>query len=108
MSDIEQIAETIATEFTAAVKASNRAKQAKIDGLMSEFSEADARRMEGLGEVRRMQEEAAKIVAESLRLGEKIEAKYREDMRSVEAALNELRGPTVISSRKKPAIAAVG
>jgi hypothetical protein len=106
--DIENIAETIATEFTAAVKASNKAKQAKVDEVLTGLADANAARDEGLHEVRRMQEEAAKIVAESLRLGEKIEAKYREDMRSVEAALNELRGPTVVTSRKKPAIAAVG
>ena len=46
-----------------------------------------------------MQEDAARMVADSLRISEAAEAMYREEMRDALAALNEMRGPQSISGR---------
>ena len=103
MSDhIEQLADTLTVEFTAAVKAANRARAAQVDGIIGAKQAADEARRKGLAEVRRMQEEAARIAAESLRLAERIEAKHREAEDSILAMIGELRGTPAIAGRSSP------
>ena len=101
MSNIEHIAETLAVDFTAAVKAANKAKQAKIDSISAALDESEAERTLGLAEVRRLQEDAAKIAAESLRMAERVESTYRESIRMIHAELAELRGPSAVTGRGK-------
>lgn len=69
--DIEHVAELLTVDFTATVKAIKKARAAKVDGITSAMEEAEAERTEGLAEVRRLQEEAARMAAESLRMAEK-------------------------------------
>lgn len=97
--DIEHVAELLTVDFTATVKAIKKARAAKVDGITSAMEEAEAERTEGLAEVRRMQEEAARMVAESLRMAEKVEAKYASDARAIMRQIAEMRGPSVTASR---------
>jgi cell division septum initiation protein DivIVA len=99
MSTIESIADTLVTDFSAAVRAASKAKAQLVDNIMASLDDAEQERLEALAEVRRMQEEAARIAAESIRLAERAEAKYRDKKRDVMAELNELRGPPPLSSR---------
>ena len=108
MSSMDKIAETLAADFTAAVKASTKATRAAIDGITARIEDADAARSEGLAEVRRMQEDAARIAADSLRLAEKIEGAYRDEMRAVLTGLNALRGPALVASHDRPRAIAGG
>jgi len=104
MSDIEQIARSMMTDFMGAVAATEKARRQQIANIMDLKSDALEKRRIGESEVRRMQEEAMRIVAESLRLGEKIVSQFDDDMRHVEAALNDLRGPAVIAGRTQAAL----
>ena len=103
MSDqIEQLADTLTVEFTAAVKAANRARAAQVDAIIGAKHAADEARRKGLAEVRRMQEEAARMAADSLRLAERVEAKHREAEDAILAMIAELRGTPAIAGRTAP------
>lgn len=90
--DIERIADTLSVDFTAAVKAANRARTEKVNAILGAMESAEEDRRTGLAEVRRLQEEAAKIAAESLRMAEKVESAYREALAEITQDLNGLRG----------------
>ena len=103
MNDIQAIAETMTNEFTKAVQAAARAQEATVDDIRRQLSEADADRIEGLNKVRKMREEAARIVADSLKVEEQTEAVFRERSRHISDQLNELRmmkakGPVMIGA----------
>ena len=106
MSDMEQIASSMMTDFVGAVKATEKAKRQQIDNIAGMIADAEEARSIGLAEVRRMQEAAAKMVAESLRAAEQDEDAYRDAMRAARAALNEMRGPAMVTGRVATAIAA--
>lgn len=97
--DIEHVAELLTVDFTATVKAIKKARAAKVDGITSAMEEAEAERTEGLAEVRRLQEEAARMAAESLRMAEKVEAYFASDIRAIKRQIDELRGPSVAAGR---------
>ena len=96
MADIDQIANMIATDFTAAVKAANKSRQMQAQNILAKIEDADAERRKGLADVRRMQEAAAKTVADSIRLAEKTEDRFHEAMREAQAELAALGGPSKI------------
>jgi len=96
---IEQLADTLTVEFTAAVKAANRARSAQVDAITGAKQAADEARRKGLAEVRRMQEEAARLVAESLRVAERVEARHREAEDDILAMIGELRGTPAIAGQ---------
>lgn len=104
MSDMEAIAQTLANDFTATVKAAKRAQVAAIDGILSSIEDAQQARTGSYAEARRLQEDAARMAAESIRISEKADDKFWQDMQEAKAALNELRGPAVTSRPKVRAI----
>lgn len=73
MSDELAIAETLAVDFTAAMKAAQKARNAAVDGIEEAVRDANSARMSGLAEVRRMRDDAAQIE-------EKTESDYRAAM----------------------------
>lgn len=99
--DIEQLAETMQNEFLSAAKAIKKAHIAAVDNVASAIAQAEEARNAGLAEVRKMQEEAARMAAESLRRGEEVEATYREAMRAAVSDLNDMRGPQAIGGRAR-------
>ena len=105
MSTIESIADTMVTEFSKAVRAAGKAKAQQVEDIITSIDEAEHERMETLAEVRRLQKEAARIAAESIRLAERAEAKYRDAKNAVMAELNDLRGPPLSSRATMRAIA---
>lgn len=90
--DIVQIAETISTEFQAAVKAAENAKAVAVDDIGRRMDEIEETRQAGLAKVRKMREEAARILSDSLAVEEQTEAAYRAAQRQVRDSLAELRG----------------
>lgn len=90
--DIVQIAETISTEFQAAVKAAENAKAVAVDDIGRRFDEAEEARLAGLAKVRKMREDAARLVSDSISLEEQTEATYRASQRQIRDSLAELRG----------------
>lgn len=106
--DIEDVASTLTNEFTAAVKAAQKAKHAAIDQIQEMRQQAAEDRAAGLARVRQMREDAGRLIAESLREEERIEAHYRSAQSEIDVAMNELRGPQRLAAPKKaPKLAAV-
>lgn len=75
--DIVQISETLTAEFSSAVKAAESANEA---------------RQEALARVRKMREDAARLVSDSIAIEEQAEANYRSAHRAIRDALTDLRG----------------
>jgi len=103
MTDIKLVMETMLSEGMRAVEAAAKAQEATVDDIRRQLSEADADRIEGLNKVRKMREEAARIVADSLKVEEQTEAVFRERSRHISDQLNELRmmkakGPVMIGA----------
>ena len=103
MTDVRSIAETMATEFVRTVEAAAKLQETVVDDLRRQIAEANADRLEGLSKVRKMREEAARIVADSLKVEEQTEAVFRERSRHISDQLNELRmmkakGPVMIGA----------
>jgi hypothetical protein len=101
MSSLDEIASTIATEFTAAVRAESKARAQQADDVITAIGEALQQRSDDLAEVRRLQEEAARIAAESIKLAEKAEARFSDLMRAALRDLNAMRGAAPLPARAK-------
>jgi hypothetical protein len=104
MSDITAIADTLTQEFSKAVASAQKADAAELDRQIDQMKAARTTRLERLREVRRMREDAAKMIAESLRLEEEIE----QDFSAAEAeqidSLDRLRSEK-LGQRKLRAVA---
>ena len=90
--DIVQIAETISTEFQAAVKAAEAAKAVAVDDIGRRMDEIEETRQAGLAKVRKMREDAARLVSDSISLEEQTEANYRVAQHQIRDSLAQLRG----------------
>lgn len=94
--DIVQIAETIGTEFQAAVKAAEAAKAVAVDDIGRRLTEAEDARQAGIAKVRKMREDAARILSESIALEEQTEANFRTAQREIRESLADLRGASPV------------
>ncbi len=90
--DIVQISETLTAEFSSAVKAAESAKAAAVDDIARRLDEANETRQEALARVRKMREDAARLVSDSIAIEEQAEANYRSAHRAIRDALTDLRG----------------
>lgn len=95
-TDLEAICRVIEHDFPAAVKAANKAQVAALDNVLSAVDDAAERYRQARNEARKMQEDAARIAAESIRMIERADEAYWKDMRAAKALLNELRGPAPV------------
>lgn len=102
--DMEAIARTIAIDFPAAVRAEKKAQSLAIDAVLEAVQDAQDRRAVKVMEARRMQEEAAKIAASSIRLIEQADEEYWTAMRAATSELHKLRGPSIASRADSLAI----
>ena len=100
MTDMIEIAETIGTEFVRTVAAAAKAQEAAVDDLRRQISEANADRVEGLVKVRKMREDAARTLAESIKLEEATESAFSSRMREIDTVMDGLR----MMRAKRPAI----
>lgn len=94
--DIIQIAETIGTEFQAAVKAAEAAKAVAVDDIGRRLEGAEEARQAGIAKVRKMREDAARLISESLTLEEQTEANFRTAQREIRDSLADLRGSSPV------------
>lgn len=93
MTDIRALAETMATEFTAAVQASVKAYNLEIANIMAAAADATAERNRGLAEVRRLRRQAAEMTANADSMADTVEDHFYMQSRDIEARLNALRAP---------------
>lgn len=105
MTDIETIAETLAVDFTAAVKASGKARAQAVDDITEARWCAEKKRRDGLAAIRKMREQAGELIAESIRAEEALEAAWRSDQAEIDMMMADLRGAKLGNGRKLKAIA---
>lgn len=101
MSDIQAIAETMATDFVEAVKATKRERAAAVQEVRAAIDQAEQTRRDGLARVRKMREDAGALIAESLHEEERIEASYREARDEVDQLLADLERPRLETRKLK-------
>ncbi len=97
MNTIVEIAETIGTDFLAAVKAAENARSTAVDCLLRQIAEAEEARGQSLLKVRKMREQAADLISNSLVLEEQTEKTYRKFLSELNEALNDLRSPQTVA-----------
>jgi glutamyl-tRNA reductase len=101
MSTLKKIKETLITEFSAAVDAVDKLHVATIDDISGMLGDASQDRAKAMAEVRRKREEAAEIIAESLRDEERCEAAFRNASQLVNEELAKLRGSKTVAPPSK-------
>ena len=97
MNTIVEIAETIGTDFLAAVKAAENARSTAIECLLRQIEEAEEARAQSLLKVRKMREQAADLISSSLLLEEQTEKTYRKFLSELNEALSDLRSPQTVA-----------
>lgn len=89
---MRSVAETLSLDFTAAVAAEERLVALALHDVAERLRDAEQRRRAALGQEKLKREEAARIIAESLRAEEKVEAAWREALAGIETCLGQLQG----------------
>lgn len=105
---MDKIADTLAHDFTAAVKAETKDRQAAISVIMTQIAESNTARAEGLKEVSELLDEADRIFDEARRKHAVTEDAHQAAQRDVQVALNTLRGPALVASHDRPRAIAGG
>lgn len=107
MTELDKLADLFATDFTAAVKAHKTAQEAAVETIQTALAQWQAKREEGMKEVRAMRVKAGELIAESLRLEQRIDADDRAAAREIDGLLAECGGKKRLGRRVAPkAIAA--
>jgi hypothetical protein len=96
VNTIVEIAETIGTDFLAAVKAAENARSTAVECILRQIAEAEELRGQNLAKVRGMREQAADLISSSLLLEEQTEATYKKFVGDLQRALGELRNPPAV------------
>lgn len=89
---LRALAETLSADFAQAVAAEERAEALALHDVALRLRDAEQRRRADLGQEKLRREEAARIIAESLRAEERIEASWRDALVQIEASLGQLQG----------------
>jgi hypothetical protein len=92
MTTMREIADTLSNDFVAAVAATERAQIAALDDVSAKLGEARAKRDEAYASVQRKREQAAELVAQSLREEEKCQAEFQVALNSIADDVAQIRG----------------
>jgi len=91
MNNMQDITRDFAESMQAAINAAETTTARAIDQVGAAMRAAEARRREGLHEVRAQRQQAAEMVAESLKAEQRIEREYQAAVDEIHAALIEVR-----------------
>lgn len=101
MTTLSEITETLTNQFADAVTAVEKLHVASIDDITSLVDEASRALCEGRKIIRMKREEAAAIIAESIRDEEALEADFRKALQDISVELTKLRGTKSLATRAK-------
>ena len=106
MTTMREIAQTMTTDFVAAVAATERAQVAALDDVTAKLDEARKRREETMAAVQRKREQAADIVAQSLREEEKCNGEFQAALNAISDDLSSMRGAKPLGTNSIAQLAA--
>lgn len=105
MTDMQKITDQLFDEARRAIRTLDENNAKAIDQVKDALKSAEQARREGMTDVRRKRQEAAEIIAATLREEEQIEAEYIAALVFIHGGLSEIRPKRVAAPVKMKAIA---
>lgn len=101
MTTLSEITETLTNQFADAVTAVEKLHVASIDDIGALVQEASLALCEGRKAIRLKREDAAALIAESIRDEEALESEFRKALHDISVELTKLRGTKQLATRAK-------